>query len=137
MDKSPHYARELVLKALYAYEQGEKKADDVFSEIFRNEKLSVKNKVFAKTLFQLVISNLDWTDRQITLLAINWDLNRIGAIDRNILRMTLIELENIPETPFRVVLNEAIELAKRFSTVESSKFVNGILDNFVKKKKLI
>ena len=80
----------------------------------------------------MVRGNAEKADEYIAGLAENWHLERIAAIDRNILRMAITELEMIPDTPVKVVLNEAIELAKKFSTIESSKFVNGILDNFVK-----
>ena len=134
MNDSPRRrARELVLLALYAQEHGEKSADEAFVSTVAEEKMNKKNLEFSRALFDYVLNNIEWADQQIVNLADNWKIERIAAIDRTILRMALVEIEHIPQTPIKVVLNEAIELAKKFSTMESSRFVNGILDNFVKK----
>lgn len=123
----------MVLQALYAAEHGEIEPDNAFDQIaMGEEKLSPKNLEFARALVRGVSNNIVKTDEQITRLAENWDTDRIAALDRTILRMAIVELQIMPDTPVKVVLNEAIELAKKFSTMESSKFVNGILDNFVK-----
>ena len=126
-------ARELVLQSLYASESGETQPEQSFAEIIRDHKLSEKNVLFARTLFSLTRQHSDWADEQITKLSEHWDVNRIAAIDHTILRMALAELEHIPDTPIKVVLNEAIELARKFSTSESPGFVNGILDGYVKR----
>ncbi len=134
MKQSPRrLTRELVLKALYASDCGEIKPEESFAEIIKDHKLSEKNIQFAHTLFSLTGQHRDWADQQITTLAENWDINRIAAIDHTILRMALVEIEHIPDTPVKVVLNEAIELARKFSTSESPAFVNGILDGYVKR----
>jgi len=65
-------------------------------------------------------------------LALNWRLERIAVIDQIVLRMAMTELRTMPDVPAKVVLNEAIELVKQYSTAESSAFVNGILDSFLK-----
>ncbi len=133
MNQSPRTrARELVLQSLYACEHGESEPDEAFDDISGEDELSENIAEFARNLLHLVISNTEKADEHITGLAENWKIERIAAVDRNILRMAITELEMIPGTPVKVVLNEAIELAKKFSTIESSKFVNGILDNFVK-----
>jgi N utilization substance protein B len=126
-------ARELVLQSLYASESGEIQPDESFADIIKDHKLSEKNVLFARTLFSLTRQHSDWADNQIAKLAEHWDVNRIAAIDHTILRMALVELEHISDTPIKVVLNEAIELARKFSTSESPGFVNGILDGYVKK----
>ena len=66
----------------------------------------------------------DW----IEAIAENWRLNRMAHVDRNVLRMAVYELIHKPEVPFKVVINEAIDIAKRYSTSQSGSFVNGILD---------
>jgi len=126
-------ARELVLQSLYASESEETQPEKSFAEIIRDHKLSEKNVLFARTLFSLTLQHSDWADEQIAKLSEHWDVNRIAAIDRTILRMALVELEHVPDTPIKVVLNEAIELARKFSTSDSPSFVNGILDGYVKK----
>lgn len=124
----------MVLQCLYACEHGEKEAEQVFDDIVGQQRLSEKNIQFARTLLFAVLEHGEAADAHIARLADNWRLERIAAIDRSILRMAIVELERIPDTPVRVVLNEAIELAKKFSTTESSRFVNGILDKFARSR---
>jgi N utilization substance protein B len=74
----------------------------------------------------------DWADGIIAKLAENWDVERIAVIDRIILQMALVEMKSMPDIPIKVAINEAIELGKKFSTRQSSAFINGILDRYVK-----
>ncbi|HKK21926.1 MAG TPA: transcription antitermination factor NusB [candidate division Zixibacteria bacterium] len=130
-----HHARELVLQSLYAIEHGEMEPEEAFEQIVGDQKISTKNREFAKLLYRLAREHSSWADEIIRDLAENWRLERIADIDRTILRMAMIEIEHVPDVPVKVVLNEAIELAKEYSTTESSRFVNGILDRFVKSLK--
>lgn len=127
-----HRARELVLQGLYALRYNEKNQDEILEDVLTGENLSGNNVEFARTLYTKVIENSQQADREIAVLAKNWELERIALIDRIILQMALVELMYIPDIPEKVVLNEAIELAKTFSTNDSSAFVNGILDNYLK-----
>jgi len=126
-------ARELVLQALYACEVGENDPEEVQRRIITDDSLSARNLEFARGMFALVRQHQEWADAQITLLATNWDISRIADLDRIVLRMAMVELKHMADTPVKVALNEAIELAKKFSTSESSAFINGILDSFAKK----
>ncbi len=129
-------ARELALQALYALESGEASSPErVFDELAETQELSEKNKKFAYALFSLTEHYAEWADGVIAELAEHWKLERIATIDRTILRMALVELEHIPETPVKVILNEAIELARKYSTSESPSFVNGVLDAYLKRMK--
>ena len=132
-----HRARELVLKALYASSHNELDPESNFTRIVEGEKLSEKNIEFAAHLFKLVNQHGQWADEIISGLAENWSLDRIAMIDKTILRLALVELEKIPQTPVKVVLDEAIELAKTYSTAESSSFINGVLDRYVRKAGII
>lgn len=125
-------ARELVLRGLYASEMGVSQPGEVLDDIVKDEKLEEKNLEFARFLFQQVGLNREWADGAISELAHNWKLERIAVIDQIIMRMAMTEVKTQPDTPIKVVLNEAIELAKLYSTGESSSFINGILDSFVK-----
>ncbi len=127
-----HRARELVLKSLYALDCGTADPEKSFNEISADVKLPERQLKFARDLFDICKEQVHWADKQIGLLAKNWRIERINYIDRNILRMAIIELQFMPDSPTKVVINEAIELAKTFSTHESSGFVNGILDTFSK-----
>jgi N utilization substance protein B len=135
MGESPRRrVRELVLQALYAAEIEELDPEDVIKSILLDQDLSEKNQAFARELFLLTCKNRKWADDRIQSLAVNWDISRLADIDRNIMRMALVEIEHIPDTPVKVVINEAIELGKKYSTGESSSFINGILDSYVKGK---
>ncbi len=121
-------ARELALQALYAYEMHPRELDEIFGQLTEESTLSDKHRQFARRLMEAVIQNLEFVDHEIARLAENWDLERIALIDRIILRIALTEIYFMPDIPEKVAINEAIDLAKQYSTVESSSFVNGILD---------
>ncbi|MEY5024504.1 MAG: utilization substance protein B-like protein [Verrucomicrobiota bacterium] len=87
-----------------------------------------KARAFAETLIAGVLAHRADLDETIARIAKNYELHRIAAVDRNILRIALFELLHNPEVPAPVAINEAIEIAKRFGTEESGRFVNGILD---------
>jgi N utilization substance protein B len=130
-DESPRrLARELVLKRLYAAEVGEITPDDVLKNVVEEKSLGKKNLEFAREFFLLVQSKGEWADAIMGRLSENWDVKRIAAIDRIIIRMALVELGLMPDVPVKVVINEAIELGKKYSTEGSSSFINGILDRF-------
>jgi N utilization substance protein B len=125
-------ARESVLKGLYAEEIGSLSSDEVLRTVVLDGHLSQAGAEFARLLFEQVHQSREWTDAAISRLATNWDIERIAVIDRIIMRMAMTEIKVMVDIPMKVVLNEAIELAKRYSTSESSAFINGILDTFVK-----
>lgn len=121
-----------MLQALYASEQGDAAPNEDFSNIVDAEPLPDRALQFARQLYDLTQTHRRWADERISQLAENWEINRMAAVDLAILRMAIVELQYVVDVPVKVVLNEAIELAKTFSTDDSSAFVNGILDNFVK-----
>lgn len=131
---SRHRARENVLKALYAFEQGEQTADELVASIIGGGRLKENDLKFASDLFRKVVENIDSIDEHITSLATNWKLDRLAIVDKNILRIAMCEVEFMPDIPIKVAINEAIELAKKFSTNQSASFVNGILDRVMQKK---
>ena len=90
------------------------------------EELAVR--LFAEPLIRGVLKYRDELDQQIRQSARNWDLHRLAAVDRNILRLAIYEMLHREDIPPVVSINEAVDIAKRFSTEESGKFVNGILD---------
>jgi len=89
------------------------------SDIIRNN---------AYLLVSGVLENRPEIDSIIENAAENWTLDRISVIDRNILRIAVFEMVFVPEIPYKVAINEAIEIAKRFSTDEAGRFINGVLD---------
>jgi N utilization substance protein B len=129
-----HRAREYVLKALYAFEQGGQTKDEIAGTIIEQSGLDEKSRTFARLLYFSVISNIKTIDKYISKLATNWKIERIAVVDKNILRMAICEVEHMPDIPVKVAIDEAIELAKRYSTLESASFVNGILDRVLHEK---
>ncbi len=86
------------------------------------------SKEFASKLVDAVTRDKGILDKLISQLSHNWKLHRINRVDRNILRMAMAEFIDFPETPGRVILNEAIEIGKKFGADNSAAFINGILD---------
>jgi transcription antitermination protein NusB len=121
-------ARELALQGLYAYEIHKRDIGEIFDQVAQGNSLGEKHLQYARRLMDTVVQNLEFVDKEIGRLAENWDLERIALIDRIILRMALTEIHFMPDIPEKVAINEAIDLAKEYSTIESSSFVNGILD---------
>jgi len=89
-------------------------------------------RAFAERLVEGTLAHRDALDALISKQADNWRLARMPVVDRNILRLALFELLHEPETPHPVVIDEALEIAKRFSTPRSSQFINGVLDGVLK-----
>ncbi|HEX2689381.1 MAG TPA: transcription antitermination factor NusB [Kofleriaceae bacterium] len=83
---------------------------------------------FAKDLVAAASARMTRLDELITAASKNWRIDRMSRVDRNILRLGACELVAFRDVPVKVVINEAVELAKRFGTAESSAFVNGVLD---------
>lgn len=137
-------ARELALEFIYQTEirdELEEFTEDVlvfFLEEQRVEDEEIKN--FATTLIKGTLANLPLIDKKISKYSINWSLSRMSYIDRNIMRVAIYEILFLDTIPELVSINEAIELAKKYSTIESPKFVNGILhkikEESVKKTKI-
>jgi N utilization substance protein B len=121
--------REVALQVLYQVEQNpgvppEEVRRFIHRRLLGDRKLSE----FTEGLIAGVKEHQPRIDAVISEVAENWRLDRMAAIDRNILRLGAYEMLYCPEVPARVALNEALELAKRYSTAQSSRFVNGILD---------
>lgn len=121
--------REIALQVLYQTEQNPGlSAVEVRRFIARRLLGDAKLVDFAEGLVSGVQANQPRIDTLISEVAENWRLDRMAAIDRNILRLGAYEMLYCPDVPTKVAINEALELAKRYSTAQSSRFVNGILD---------
>lgn len=120
-------ARELVLRMLYQIDVGKQPADEVIEAALDQSVLEGANRQFAEDVVRGVFEHIDEIDRRLAELSIDWSVDRQAAADRNILRMTTFEILYRPDTPVAAVINEAVELAKKYSTNESGRFVNGVL----------
>lgn len=125
-------ARELALQMLFEHDVAGTTPNDMFqrSEDLKNAPEGVRD--FTKRLVSGTLEHREALDDMISRQADHWRLMRMPIVDRNILRMALFELLHEPETPRPVVIDEALEIAKRFSTPRSSQFINGILDGVLK-----
>jgi transcription antitermination factor NusB len=128
-------AREHALKILYQIELTRRSLEDSLGDYWGQEPNKDGEVIgYAKRLAEGVRKNLKDIDGKISEYATNWQLTRMAIIDRNILRMGLFELKYTTDIPPKVAINEAVELAKKYGDLESSKFVNGILDKIHKKE---
>jgi len=125
-------SRELALQMLFQWEVGQNPPANVLLTFMRGRNLAPDVDSFARSLFEGTVSEVSTLDSTIAEHAKNWRMERMAAIDRNILRMALYEMLHHPETPGTVVINEALELARRFASEDSVEFVNGVLDGIWK-----
>ncbi|MFQ5905875.1 MAG: transcription antitermination factor NusB, partial [bacterium] len=109
-------ARQLALEALYRIEIAEDEPELVLEDLFASKCVDRETKAFTQSLVQQTIKHLNHIDQLISDTAKNWDLARIAVIDRNILRFAIVELLYFPDIPMKVTIDEAIEIAKKYST---------------------
>ena len=124
-------ARRLAMQALYQADISRIDIDEALNNIFDAEKLIKDTTEFASALARKAWADRTRNDKIIAELAIDWSLDRISKVDRSILRLALEELSEL-ETPASVVVNEAVELAKKYSGEEAGKFINGILGAYLR-----
>jgi N utilization substance protein B len=122
-------ARECALQMLYQYDVGKQAPEMILDSFWDMNEQPEKVREFAGELFRGTISRMKEIDRLIQGHTKNWRLSRMAAVDRNVLRLAVFELLSDVKTPDTVVINEALEIAKKFSTNESAQFVNGVLDS--------
>lgn len=121
--------REKALQALYAYELSREPLEFVIDTVLIEIKAQVDTFEFAKRLISKTVEASDELDAIIKKKVANWEFNRLAILDRLILRMCICELLFFEDIPPKVSINEAIEIARRYSTEKSDKFVNGVLDS--------
>ena len=124
--------RECALQMLYGRDVGGISEDEILRAYRAMDELSPSVLEFAEELFIGVGARLDELDRLIQRHAQNWRLGRMAAVDRNVLRLAAFELISDGKSPDSAIINEAIELARKFSKQDSAQFVNGILDSIRK-----
>jgi transcription antitermination protein NusB len=123
--------REFAMQMLFQWDMSKQDLSKLEKKFWSNAKAADSTREFANRLFEGTARDISALDEMIVKHADNWRFERLAAIDRAILRLAIYELRNT-DTPPKVVLNEAIELAKKFSSEDSGSFVNGILDAFRK-----
>ncbi len=123
-----HRARERALQCLYQWESTGAELDGLLDRFWRTQPAPRQVRDFTETLVRGTVDAVERIDPLISRQAENWRLDRMGCVDRAILRLGVYELLAQPDTPAAVVIDEAIELAKRYSGEQAGTFVNGVLD---------
>ena len=124
-------ARGWALQALYAWEQRGGAPDmaiPVLHELFANLRVSPANRPYAEILVRLVSNNREKLDRTIEESLTNWRLERLAVVDRAILRRGVAEMMFVDDVPPRMCIREMVQLAEKYGTADSPRFVNGVLD---------
>ena len=128
MKRERRQIRNLIIQALYEIDTVDHPPPEVMARhLEQNENLSDGGSEFFKTFVEGVLSTIPELDLIIANFAPEWPVDQLAILDRNILRMALWEIALFDETPLKVAINEAVELAKRFGSESSSRFVNGVL----------
>jgi len=120
-------AREYAMQMLFQSEMSPQDPKKLETKFWKSAKAADTTREFANALFEGAAKEVAFADEQIAKHAVDWKLERIAAIDRAILRLGIYEMHRA-ETPARIVINESVELAKKFSSEDASAFVNAILD---------
>jgi transcription antitermination protein NusB len=124
-------AREFAMQMLFQWEMSPQEPAKLEAKFWRAAKAADSTRTFANRLFEGAAKGAGELDEMIASHCENWRIERLAAIDRAILRLAIHEMRT-GETPAKVVLNEAVEIAKKFSSEEASAFVNGVLDSIHK-----
>jgi len=127
-------ARESALEVFYRFDMGNENTEKTIKEIEEKIKFTPQGQKFFQRLVNETLNNLDAIDKTIIQFLEHWSFARLAGVDRAILRVACCELLYFPDIPPKVIINEALEIAKKYGTAESSRFVNGILDAIYKHK---
>jgi transcription antitermination protein NusB len=129
-------ARELALQMLFQHDMSGNEPDMIIQTFEELQKSKPNTREFATRIFRGTVDNLGKIDEMITAQADNWRLSRMAVVDRNIIRMCVYEFLHENDTPKLVIIDEGIEIAKKYGTQKSSQFINGILDGILKRYNL-
>jgi len=129
-------ARELALQMLFQHDMAGNEPDMIIGTFEDLQKSKPNTREFAVKIFRGTVDHLGEIDDMIQVQAENWRLSRMAVVDRNIIRMSIYEFLHETDTPKLVIIDEAIEIAKKFGTQKSSQFINGILDGILKRYNL-
>lgn len=122
-------SRELAMQMLFQADIGKQTADEVRATFFEaREDLDAETRGFAEDLFRVATARAGEIDKLIEEHSVHWRLVRMPAVDRNVLRAAIAEMIGFPGTPVPIIINESLEIARRYSAPESINFLNGVLD---------
>lgn len=120
------------MQLLYAVEVGKEAFAEALKGLADDPELPMDARDYGTRLARKVLENQEDLDARIAAAASNWDLERIAIVDKLIIRCAVAELMYMEDVPLKVAINEAVDIAKKFSTGDSSRFVNGVLDAIAK-----
>ena len=121
-------ARQCVLEALFAYQFSKNERTEIINQLVNKNPELKDHYNFIKSLFDIVFTKMDWTEKLIKSHLENWELDRVANIDKILLKMGICEIYFVNYIPPKVTITEMVEIAKIYSTDESPIFINGILD---------
>jgi len=121
-------ARELALKVLYRFEEGDTDLPSVIEKVLEAKKYQIQDKDFSRILVQRTVANLKELDKEISRVIENWEYDRISVVDKIILRIGACEIIYFDDIPPQISINEAIEIGKKYGGSDSGRFINGVLD---------
>lgn len=124
--------REFAMQLLYAVEVGKEAFAEALKGMSDDPELPQDAREYGTLLARKVLERQEDLDARIAAAANNWDLERIAIVDKLIIRCAVAELMYMQDVPLKVAINEAVDIAKKFSTGDSSRFVNGVLDAIAK-----
>jgi len=130
-------ARELVIQILFHMEFNPGDPDEIFDLVCENFNSSRSIRAFSKRLVRGVRENIEHLDKLIRQSSKNWRLERMSIVDRSILRLAAYEILFMEDIPYKVSIDEAVELGKKYGTEESGAFINGVLDNIFNKLSVV
>jgi N utilization substance protein B len=126
-------SRELAMQMLFQGDLGKQSADQVSKTFWlAREESDASTRGFAEDLYRVATVRAEEIDELIVKHLVNWRLERMPGVDRNVLRLAAAEMLGFKGTPFPIVINEALEIARRYSAPESVGFLNGVLDSMAK-----
>jgi N utilization substance protein B len=125
-------SREFALQMLFEWDMAHQKPARIMQNFWKLARAAESTRKFADQLFEGAVTEATSSDKLVEKLSENWRLDRLATVDRNILRLAIYELR-FGTAPPKVVINEALELAKKFSSADSPAFLNGVLDAAFKK----
>jgi len=127
--------RELAMQMLFQADMGRQNPDEVRKTFWQaRDEVEPDTRGFAEDIFRVAVAREEEIDTLIEKHSANWKLARMSSVDRNVLRTAVAELTGFPGTPAPIVINEALEIARRYSSPESINFLNGVLDAIARER---
>lgn len=125
------------MQLLYSMEITGATAGEALPGVLEAQPLQDEQKKFGMKLVDLVQAHREELDDEIKTAAVHWELDRMAKLDRIVIRIAMVELLYVPDTPIKVAVTEAVQIASKFSTDDSGSFVNGLLAGFMQKKGIV